>query len=346
MDCSPRSWKLSPNTIPKHSEWAKLIMERSVKVLKDHNVDLDLLIAKFSTGVYFEDNRSVISDTVMKSVNILLGASSSKNTFLHLYLAIMVLIFPTILASDQEVSVASKMQLRASVNDCIRKLEDEIPTLASVDHRSLIIILRKMIHINEMTSTSVKPCHVVDVFEEMISDTDLISTKVDGSSQSSPLEQLFIKAAINAHNAYNLNTSPISSDARSAENLTHILNIGKTFQQVSLLVTRTIQQIRLGLREEDAGNDVPYQVFLLSTKLFHEITLSFPEIQQLPIPIITFIIILCATNEWQNVSFVRYASRGPDLSKETFKSWWVFSSMYQEYISVISELVALSHTLS
>lgn len=53
------------------------------------------------------------------------------------------------------------------------------------------------------------------------------------------------------------------------------------------------------------------------------------------------LIINSANNEFQNAAFNSVGSLDPELSKDAFKCWWVFSTV-QEHLSILSEAVALS----
>ncbi|GEQ68316.1 hypothetical protein JCM33374_g1984 [Metschnikowia sp. JCM 33374] len=346
--CSPRIWNVTPNTIPTQSLWVKVTMERSVEVLKRHGVNLDPLIANMFKVVFSGEDQYIISDTLMHSIMVLFDGTSPKETFLHLYLVVLLLLFPVIIASDQEVSIFAKLQLRASVKHCVTKLEDKFSCMSCIDMPSLttfINILRKMIHISEMTSSKLELSHSKAVFKEVGHDIKHSTITVSECGDISKCEELFIKGAINALNAYSNELISNRTTANEIANVTNIHNIGKAFQQVTLEAIHTMVSITSGLRDAELFNDVPYQVFRISVKLFHEVTLSFPEILQLPIPIITFII-LHYLNEMQKASFGEFVRRGPDLAKETFKCWWIFSSMLQEYMCVISEVVALTQTLA
>ncbi|GEQ68309.1 hypothetical protein JCM33374_g1977 [Metschnikowia sp. JCM 33374] len=315
--------------------------------LKGHGVNLDPLVARIKAGDFSSDTKSSISGTVIQSLEVLRNNLSSKETYLHLYLAVMLLLLPVIVASDQEVPKVSKAHIRASMKNCVEKLESEVATFATIDKVSLTIFsrsLRKMIHISEMTSCDVKRSDTTSVFKEMISDVQSITNKGDGLSGMSACEDLFITGTIKAINAFSLSMPEPGCDPRHMADMTNIINIGKSLHDVSLLAMRTTASVSSCIDDGMTQKDVAYQVFHLSAKLFHQITLSFPEISQLPIPIITFII-LYFTNEMQQVSFAAFARRDPDLSQETFRCWWIFSSMFQEYMGVMSEVVALSQIL-
>ncbi|GEQ68320.1 hypothetical protein JCM33374_g1988 [Metschnikowia sp. JCM 33374] len=351
-DTSPRVWKVAPNSVPKHSVWAKATMERSMEVLGGYGVSFYRLSENVAKGVFHSDDHSSISETVIQSINVLLRASCPKEIFLHLYLAVILLLFPVILASDQEVSKDSKIQLRVSVNACVRKLESEFTNDSSIDKTSLVIFtraLRNMIHINEMTSSRVQASHTKRIFKEVVGDLQSVICRFESSNDLSCFEEMFVKGVIKAINAYSCDltdsSAPTITSTSPSPYPTSLLSIGKALQQVLLIASSTMSQLSCLTQEDETDGDVPFQVFRLSAELFHELTLSYPEIVRLPIPIISFLM-QHHTSEMQNISFSRFSRRGTDLCSGTFKTWWIFSAMFQEYMSVISEVVALSAALA
>ncbi|GEQ67973.1 hypothetical protein JCM33374_g1639 [Metschnikowia sp. JCM 33374] len=156
FDFSPRSWRETPNSSPKPSEWAKDTMEKSLNVLRNYDIDFEPLQEGIYGGRFSTD---CFSSTVIAAVEKLSSSSASKETFLHLYLAVILLILPSIIASDQEVSRVCKVQLRESVKKCIAQLESEVGALPCVnrtDRTKFTRILSKLTVLNEMTSCSVK----------------------------------------------------------------------------------------------------------------------------------------------------------------------------------------------
>ncbi|GEQ72936.1 hypothetical protein JCM33374_g6624 [Metschnikowia sp. JCM 33374] len=346
LDCSPRVWKVTNNMAPKQSQWANGIMQKSLKVLLCYGVDLAPLISMFTAGIFSQDI-NCFSETITHAISVLVGASAPEDTFLHLYLAIMVLVLPVILASDQEVSKASKLQLHASIKQCVLHLETKEGDLAVVDSPSLITftqVLTKMIHINGMTSTSVRISHRHNVIKELVQYIKLLTNNADDSTGMSAFEDICANAIIKGLNAYKYESSATRRTTMFLKNAKTIRKIANSFKEVLMMATSTMQQMPLFIMEEDVDKDVPYRLFNLSAELFHEITLSYPEISSLPIPIINYMMIHY-TNEMQNIIFLEPSKSLSELSEETFKAWWVFSSMFQEYMSVMSEVVSLSSTL-
>lgn len=79
-----------------------------------------------------------------------------------------------------------------------------------------------------------------------------------------------------------------------------------------------------------------FQMFIILSQLFHQICLSDPSISKLPIKVINCIR-LSIHNEIHNVSFKKFGKRDHELSKDTFKTWWVYSSLTQEYMQILWE---------
>ncbi|GEQ72935.1 hypothetical protein JCM33374_g6623 [Metschnikowia sp. JCM 33374] len=257
----------------------------------------------------------------------------------------MVLLLPAILASDQEISVVSKSQLRAAIYDCVMKLEKEDATRSYVDKVSLCIftkLLRKMAHINEMSSISVKQCSAVSVLKEMVNDIISQTSTVCAGSDLSVFEETFLEGVIKALNAYEYGITDENAMDGQKMSLATVRDIGKDYTEISSMIMRNILE---GADGGEKSSDVAYQVFKIVVEHFHSHTLLNREIRRLPIPIIAFSM-THHTHVLQNASFVEFSKRDSDISQETFKSWWVYSSMYQEYMSVISEIISLSQILA
>ncbi|GEQ67239.1 hypothetical protein JCM33374_g903 [Metschnikowia sp. JCM 33374] len=312
-DCSPRIWKGTPNSIPQHSKWAKDVMERSMKVLEGQDIDLEPLRRNINGGIFSENDHNSLSGTVSRAMKVLSSTGADKTSYLHLYLAVSLMLFPVILASDQEVPCASKHQLRACVTKCVTELNHVSASLSCVDVNSLgsfTRTLRKMVHINE-------------------------------------LEEIIVRATIVAINAYHFEFSDGMQNPTEAGTIGVIASIAKAVALTVSCTTDNMSNIPLLGETDKVDNiapDVPYQIFKLSMPHFHEKTLSYPIMKQLPIPIIIHVL-KSTQNEIQNASLSRFACRETELSKETFKSWWVLFVIVQEYLDVLSEVVALSQML-
>ncbi|GEQ67608.1 hypothetical protein JCM33374_g1273 [Metschnikowia sp. JCM 33374] len=349
-DCSPRIWQTAPQAIPLQSSEAKVRMDNSMGALKSYDIDFGPLLVTFNNGIFLEENGDRLSKTLVFGMKTLLNASAPKEAYMHLYLVILLLVFPAVLASDAEISVASKFHLRASLNNCVAILEHEFINLDSFDEPSLHIfkrLLRKMIHLNELTSCKVKLGYAYHVFQEIIRDIESeANCRVEYLSDRSSLEDTLVRGVVTSIHAYNFKfVNEENSDESSEFIIDAVISIAKAFQKSALSSTEDIRNIHTATNPfDDSPQDVAYQIFKVSSARLH-IFLQNPIIVKLPIPLITFIM-LHFTNSMQYASFHEFQKRDPELSKETFKTWWVFSTMFQEYLNIISEVYALSETLS
>ncbi|GEQ67971.1 hypothetical protein JCM33374_g1637 [Metschnikowia sp. JCM 33374] len=276
FDFSPRSWRETPNSLPKHSEWAKGTMEKSLNVLKGYDIDFGPLQEGICGGSFSTDS---FSSTVIAAVGKLSGISASKETFLHLYLAVILLIMPFMISSDQELSRVRKVQLRESVKTCIAQLESEVATLPYVDRKDLTKftrILSKLTVLNEMTSCCVKKPYAKAVLGEMVRDLDMLSHPVRSLEKHSLSEVLSIRSSVVAMNAYDCEIKKTIPQS----------DIISTIQKMAKAVSDSIKSSTGGL--ENATNDahmtpdIPFKVLISEAEAYHKLASAFPELVGLP----------------------------------------------------------------
>lgn len=136
-------------------------------------------------------------------------------------------------------------------------------------------------------------------------------------------------------------------ESHFSDNHEMIKEIANQFEVFYEFVKIAILQIPENMSEEDLEGelyDVSFQIFKLQLQVVHDIWLAQPLILQLPIRAISFII-QNIHKEFQEISFGDFGRREHEVSKETFKVWWVSSATMGEYISILSEIVGLSERL-
>ncbi|GEQ67609.1 hypothetical protein JCM33374_g1274 [Metschnikowia sp. JCM 33374] len=349
-DCSPRDWKTTPNSIPSQSKWAYESMKKSLVALKVYNIDMNPLIENIKNGKFGADEMNSIPQAVFDATKTLSDVSAPNKAYLHLCLVVLLLLFPIIIASDEEVPSASKIQLRNSVKACVAKLQYERSSLVSIDRVGLETftnILSKMVKLNEMTSCRVEVEYGERVLKEMVGDLEIAGrVSPESFTGKSPLEETYITSIVLAMNAYNFKIVEENTQTAQQDIIATISSLATTLQKTVMSTNRDMKMISphaiQGL--EHKVLDVPYEVFKLAVRDFHQITLKESAVLKLPMSLISFIM-LHKSNAMQYSSFQDFGKRDPKLSRESFKCWWVFSSMYQEYMSMIAEVVALSKTL-
>ncbi|GEQ67606.1 hypothetical protein JCM33374_g1271 [Metschnikowia sp. JCM 33374] len=350
FNCSPRLWNTTPNEVPRQSPWAANTMEKSVEILQHYNLELLPLISNVKAGKFPFGNNSSLSSTLVNAMTLLSRASAPKEAYLHLYLVILLLVFPVAIASDEEVADATKIEFRKSMNDCIATLESEVSNLPFIDQLSLSIftrLLRKMVDLNEMTSGKTKFSYTGSVVSEMVHDLDsAIDYKADGYSDISLLDETYIESISMSLNAYNLQPVDESASKGETSHFSYVCTLAKTFIKAIMMTKESMAKIPLHANgSQSVPRDAAYQVLKLALKNFHESTLTEPMVLNLPMLVVTFVLVH-NTSSMQYANFHDFEKRDPELSKQTFKCWWMFSTMLQEYVSIIQEVVALSASLS
>ncbi|GEQ67607.1 hypothetical protein JCM33374_g1272 [Metschnikowia sp. JCM 33374] len=352
-DCSPRVWDTTPNTVPKMSSWAQENMERSAKVLKGYSIELDHLIYYFQTGNFSQENNETLSKTVLQAIILLQCQSAPKHAYLSLYLVSLLMIFPVALSSDSEVDWSKKAQFRTSLKTCLGKLETETTKFTNFDHASLkmfIGVSRKMLYLNEMTSCKVKAPHTEEIINQMSAHLRTATAiKKESFNDVSPLESIYIRSITMSMNAYGfIHTDGEGLPVNDMHVANSISNIAKEFKNTLLKSRKDISLMSKYARRQGSkkvNQDIPYQLLKIGLKNFHEITLAKPLVLKLPMAMITFMT-QYHFNWIQSASLHDFSVRSTEFAKEFFKCSWIFSSMYQEYVRILSEVVALSGMLS
>ncbi|GEQ67643.1 hypothetical protein JCM33374_g1308 [Metschnikowia sp. JCM 33374] len=350
INCAPRSWKVTANKVPELSQWSQRTMKTSLEVLKLQNVDLGPLIKNIRGGDCFDEKDNTLFWGFCKALTVLRTNLAEKKMYMHLYLVTLLMVFPVILASDEEVSPALKVPFRRKMSNFVSKIGSEIVHLQPTDQRCLetfITIMRKMIRVNELTSCKVQPQYKEDTRKQMVYDLE-VSGNVSDSLRRSKLEETFISSMVLSMNAYNFKTTDTASATCEMDIIDNIYSSAKNFKNSAMIAKDMLAKSAASANTRGSSQvkqNVPYQVFKIAIQTFHEITLADPLILKLPMSMITFIIGR-ELNMLQWSSFYAFGKRDRVLSREIFKAWWIVSSMLHEYANIISEVVALSKAVS
>ncbi|GEQ67625.1 hypothetical protein JCM33374_g1290 [Metschnikowia sp. JCM 33374] len=351
-DCSPRIWGLGAGNLC-HSEWSNEKIQGAFLILKNYQVALERAVQNFKSSPFSGHSLDILLTEFFNSIRILENAQAPSKAYMNLFLVILILIVPFIVASDNEITLGLKIQLRASLTKCITRCESE-----SVNHRGKLddasfkvftSILRKMVSLSEITSSRTKAGHADNVIQAMAGDLVVVTaSRKENLFERSALEEMFITSIVTSTNAYGCNLVDAWSPTAEEDSIEKISMLSHILKNIVVLWRNLIIMIPSYGRtegENPIGVDVPYHVFTTFIQLFHEVTLADPLVQQLPICVINFI--MTSLSSWiQNKTFTEFRKRDPELSKETFKCWWLFSTMVQEYLGIVSEVVALSESSS
>lgn len=112
----------------------------------------------------------------MGIMTVLQNQSSPGKAFLHLYLVVLLLIFPIILSDNKEASRDDKSQLQRNLENFIGRLNTDLQISEIVYPQSLVTLknlFQKMIHINEFALAHVRSKSALAIVDEFIGDVKL-----------------------------------------------------------------------------------------------------------------------------------------------------------------------------
>ena len=349
-NCSPRVWEVTPDSIPAQSQWAQDSIEQSMRFLNHHSPEVEQKLRNLNAGIFFEETQ--LWQVVQESLTMLRNMHMPGEAFLHFFLIMLLRIFPMVLASDQELNFPSKFKLRSALNRCIDGLKHEIARFCprdAINVRNFLSFLVKMVRLSEITSLSVNSESLPDVVRAFVADVELLEDpSKENYDEELTLETSFANAIILSMRAYKFDIASISPNGGKDNGIEAIYHVARNLEVGVRKVINTLKQNVAAIEKGEASHmpsDIPYQVFRLLSEVIHEDCLRDPVVSKLPICIMTFLV-LHITTVLQKVSLDEFRNRERDLSRETFKTWWVFSTTLQEYMKIIAEIVALSQRLN
>lgn len=349
--CPPRNWDCIPGQIPHHSEWAKTVILKSATALKKVGVDVDPFIGNFNTKVFSTEGPNFLHFKFSQAMHILSDQTCSDEAYLHLYLVVLLLILPVCLSYKEEVSAQEKILLRSNLSEFLRYLESNRDVFRPRNTSYLlnfINIIRKMVNFTILSLSSVKTTLVAAIMEEMIHDMTLeVELLENHTYTATKKEESIYRRVAMAVKAMNCDFTDENS-IRLANINEIILEIAKAFGKGCVIATEDIGKIPGNMTEKDLLHefyDLPFQIFKVLARVFHDVCLSNHLVLQLPISAINQIV-LHINNDLQSISFNDFSKRDNDVSKDTFKAWWVYSAISGEYMNILSEIVALSGLMS
>ncbi|GEQ70729.1 hypothetical protein JCM33374_g4408 [Metschnikowia sp. JCM 33374] len=347
-DCSPRVWKATPNQIPRQAQWAEQKMQRSLEFLSVYKINMGNLIEIVQSGNFTRDTQNILSNTISDSIKTLQNASAKKEAYKHLVLAVLLLVFPVVVASDEEVPFPSKTHFRRSLARGLQEVELSISnTTDEVSLSTFVEILKKMVILIDMTSHKVPPEYAETILNEKVYKLALTQRgETHGSTTKSPLEKMFFNSIVLSFNA--LNFTIIDGCCQAGDTAVHeTISMLSNFLAKKLISAK--EDMRNLLLQGSSGGsdkvcqDISYQVFKIVIELFHEALVN-PLVGKLPIPVFKFI--LRTTSELLQSGNAEVKAHEEDFSKESFQCSWVTFNMFQEYLNIMSEVVALSEILN
>lgn len=349
--CLPRDWKYFPGIVPKQSPWSRQIMSRSIDALRKYGIDMKPIVNCFHAEIFSNDVLNLFCAKFMQRINTLIKNKADDRGYMHLYLIILLLIFPVILATDKEVPYEDKVKLRETLNCFVNELKLKAETFPSskVNYlHNFSNIIKKMINISDLSLSHIKTGLVQAIVQEIALDIQKPTSAHINLCHNPAIEEIFFRAVFTTANAFESEFFTDESENKDLDKTGVLTNIVRAFINYALKVTERLFKIPESTRDQDLNIstfDLPFQIFKILTRVLHQFCFSDPLLSKLLIQAIGYILLL-VNNELQNVSFGEFGNRESELSSATFKTWWVYSTLSGEYMKILEEIVALSARLS
>lgn len=350
-NCFLRLWEFSPGMIPQQSPWSEATMWKSVGALKYYGIDILPLVFMVPTAEFSNEIMESFLEQTLLMIHLLISSSLPDETFLHVFIVVSLLIAPVAFSSNKEVTFEDKELLRTSLTNFVTRLEYNLVGISLVKLNNIMgftKIIRKMIGCNNSLLSRVVTPLVKDVIRIMGGGAQMAG----GTEQALAMEQGMIKviqhATITACNALSWKFVETHLNGSSSEREWIILKITKRYMEFSKTLLKRVSEIPNSMINDDFDQptcDLPYRIFSELVQALHTVFMFDPLVLRLPIKLVE-LIVTSITNEFQKINFQSFGSLDHDLSKEIFKTWWVYSTAIQDYMSTISEIVALSLRVS
>lgn len=341
-DFSLFEWKMRPGLLPQQSPWSKTTMHKTTEALERHGIKILPLINKVQRTRFSEESVDEFLEYLLLQISNSMKSKASTYVHLNLFLVASLLLSQIPFASSDELS--SKEQLCTSLKNFLPQLETNFPGISSQDRNNLMAFGKIVTKI--ISSINLLLAHVTTSLARRI-----ISVMRHESQEVADCEEekarLIYRVVFIACNALNWEffEASVRKDSRYQANF--IKNITNRYIQFTreLECQSEIPGFMIEKRQEKANYQLPLQIFSELTRIFHELFLSDPFVLQLPIKLIE-LLINKTMNEFQTASFNEIVNLDHGLSREIFKTWWVYSTAVQEHMSIISEVAALSRRVS
>lgn len=343
-NCSLRVWKVISGYLPQQSEWSKETMQKSVEALKYFDLDLSPQLFKVQSEGFSPESIDWFLEEALQNMRVLMNAFSCDKAYLHLYLIVALFISPIVFASDDELQVNCKSQLSFSLIKFVTRLENEFAGLSLLDRNSLMSftkIIRKMISSIKLLLSRVKTSIAKRILRVMEEDSQPSDPQVAKAIERETTEIIY-RAVITACNSLNwefvetsLRGNPKFQACFIQKLASLYLNFSEKIMTLSEIPVYSIDE------KQQPTYELPLKIFSELSRVFHEVFMADGFVLQLPIKLIE-LMVNSAINEFQTASFHNLGNLEPELSKEIFKTWWVYSTAVQEHLSIFSEVVALS----
>lgn len=344
-ECFPRNSNILVGQIPQQSEWARTTMQKSVEALKKYNVDMSPLILQVENELFSAESIEIFLEYVLQILDVLMKFSTSGETCLHLFLIVSLFIFPVCFASEKEIPFNCKQNFRDTLSNFVSRIDNNLTGL-SLAHRSHLKgftkILSKMITSNKVLLSGAKTSLVKPIIRVMSGKQKVSSEEI--TSEQNIMLKVIYRGVLMSCNALKWEFVVDTFRSSLEYQAWFVKKVTDAYMKSTIVMLNRLYEMPGLLTEQDWKKptyELTHHIFISLFQTLHEVFMLDAFVLQLPIKFVE-LMVTNITNEFQTVTFHRFGKLDKDLSSETFKTWWVYSTAVQEYMSIISEILALS----
>lgn len=320
------------------SEWSKETVKNSVEALKEMNVDVTSLIKKIDISMFYDKSKITFFEEVIQMIHLFFDRDVSGEAYLHLYLVVSLLILPMLLADEKDGLLIVQTQLCEYLDIFLARLQTEFVGLLGSDFCNLMCfsnIIKEISTLNRLLVTSINMSLTEQVVKVMVGDVK--SLAAEKNSQMSDVIYSSIIIGLNAFNGDNLDTGLKESPK--------LHSIIEDFVE-KLLKLCILMADDVGLIPESMGAEnsqkTTYNLCFRIFKILVKISWKFCPMHRYHCQLGSQVSFLGISKEIHNLSLNDFSERDHGVSKESFRNWWMHSATLQTFITVLSEITALS----
>lgn len=333
--------------------WFYLMRQESFDSLLKLNVDMTPFTDDFALGAALENSQ----EWLMNNVILLLEKLSqlphfNNNHYLHVFLFVLVWVFPVMLCLDMSKSDAFLFHLRANIHNLVLNFEEKYASNAyvSASHlKSFVGILNKILNLDDVANSLFKAKRAPAVIEEMFEDIDGLVRPLLEDDGTSVLERLFSYGLVDCLNAYQF--VPMMEHGAATDSQI-ILLVNSVAERMKSSIVHGLQDLVKKVdsvqEQYESGMEAKatrFEYLRLCLGFCHESCFDDVLVQRFTVGIINSYLLL-TSNQIMKYIFHTQNQRALMVLNTTFRHWWVVLSFLQEYCGVVLETVGIHHSLN
>lgn len=339
---------------PKDTQsWYYLMRQESFDSLLKLNVDMTPFTDDFALGAALENSQEWLMNNVILLLEKLARLPHfNKKHYLHVFLFVLVWVFPVMLCLDMSKSDAFLFHLRANVHNLVLNFEEKYASSAymSASHlKSFVGILNKILNLDDVANSLFKAKRAPAVIEEMFEDIDGLVRPLVEDDGSSVLERLFSYGLVDCLNAYKF-VPMMEQGAATDSQIVLLVNSVAERMKSSIVhglrdLVKKVDSVQEQYENGMEAKATRFEYLRLCLGFCHKSCFDDVLVLRFTVGIINSYLLL-TSNQIMKYIFHTQNQRALMVLNTTFRHWWVVLSFLQEYCGVVLETVGIHHSIN